>query len=165
VILIAYDGSDDAKAAVEATGRLMGGQAAVVLTVWEPFAMILSHLPVSMGSIGGYGDIGEVDAASRAGAQSQAEEGAQLAQEQGLRGKARAVARVGSVADAILNESDRIDAGAIIMGTRGLGGLGTVLLGSVSHAVVQHADRPVMVVPSPGKASRRAEARGTVKSQ
>jgi Universal stress protein family len=129
VILIAYDGSDDAKAAVEATGRLMGGQAAVVLTVWDPFAMILSHLPVSM------------------------------------RGKARAVARVGSVADAILNESDRIDAGAIIMGTRGLGGLGTVLLGSVSHAVVQHADRPVMVVPSPGKASRRAEARGTVKSR
>lgn len=124
MILIAYDGSDDAKAAVEVTCRVMGGQDAVVLTVWEPFAMVLSHLPPSMGSIGGYGDIGEIDAASRAGAQAQAEEGAQLAQEHGLRARARAVARVGSVGDAILDEADRVDAGAIIMGTRGLGGLG-----------------------------------------
>lgn len=159
MILIAYDGSDDARAAVEAAGRLMGGQAAEILTVWEPFTMILSHTPASMGSIGGYGDIGEIDTASRAGAQSQAEEGARLARKHGLRATAKAIARVGSVADAILSESDRIEAGATIMGTRGLGGLGTLLLGSVSHAVVQHSGRPAMVVPSPGVAARRAEGR------
>jgi nucleotide-binding universal stress UspA family protein len=42
------------------------------------------------------------------------------------------------------------------MGTRGLTGIKSVLLGSVSHAVLQHADRPVIVVPSPDVANKRA---------
>ena len=43
-----------------------------------------------------------------------------------------------------------IGADAILMGTRGLTGLKSVVLGSVSHAVLQRADRPVVVVPSHG---------------
>ena len=43
------------------------------------------------------------------------------------------------------------------MGTRGLSGVKSFLLGSVSHAVVQHADRAVLVVPSPELSERRRE--------
>jgi nucleotide-binding universal stress UspA family protein len=32
----------------------------------------------------------------------------------------------------------------------------SLLLGSVSHGVLQHADRPVLVVPSPEVAEERA---------
>lgn len=158
MILIAYDGSEDGIAAIEAAGRLMSGQPALVLTVWEPFTMILSRTPTSMGSIGGYGDISHIDAASRAGAQRQAAEGARLAREHGLRATGREAARVGSIAEAILSESDRSDAELIVVGTRGLGAVGSLLLGGVSHTIVQHAGRPVMVVPAPSLAARRAAA-------
>ena len=46
----------------------------------------------------------------------------------------------------------------IVMGTRGLAGVKSMLLGSVSHAVLQHADRAVMIVPSPSVVEHR---RGT----
>jgi hypothetical protein len=45
------------------------------------------------------------------------------------------------------------------MGSRGHGRLGSLLLGSVSYAVVQHADRPVTVVPSPDIARQRIDKR------
>ena len=35
----------------------------------------------------------------------------------------------------------------MIVGSRGLGGMGRVLLGSVSEGIVHHARRPVLVVP------------------
>jgi hypothetical protein len=45
MILISYDGSTDAKAAIEHPGELLGGQTTTVLTVWEPFVEVLAHLP------------------------------------------------------------------------------------------------------------------------
>ena len=45
--------------------------------------------------------------------------------------------------------ADRNDTAVIVMGSRGLTGLRSMLLGSVSSAVLHHADRPVFVVHSP----------------
>lgn len=36
----------------------------------------------------------------------------------------------------------------IVLGSRGLGGLAGLLLGSVTHKVVQHADCPVTIIPA-----------------
>jgi len=47
----------------------------------------------------------------------------------------------------ILALADELDAAAIVIGSRGLGGFREFTRGSVSHDVATHARRPVLVVP------------------
>jgi nucleotide-binding universal stress UspA family protein len=161
MILIAYDGSDDAKAAIEHAASLMPGQSALVVTVWEPYIQMLTRYPAP-GALLAADDLGEIDDASRNAADDTAEEGAALARSHGLETGSCAVAREDSIAETLLCEGDRANASAIVVGSRGLGGLGSLLLGSVSHALIQHADRPVVVVPSPKVARKRNERRRTL---
>jgi nucleotide-binding universal stress UspA family protein len=49
----------------------------------------------------------------------------------------------------VLDIANGNDAAAIVVGSRGLGGLSRMLMGSVSTAVVHHADRPVLVIHRP----------------
>jgi nucleotide-binding universal stress UspA family protein len=156
MILIAYDGSVDARAAIEDAGKLLPGQAATVVTVWEPFAEVLAHSGAGIGLAPGSVDFAEVDETSEKAAAERAAEGAELATAAGLKAESRTHQQVGSVAEAILDEAEKLDASVIVVGTRGLTGLKSLLLGSVSHHITQHADRPVIVVPSPDTAQGRA---------
>lgn len=148
MILICYDGSVDAQAAIERAGVLFTEKSATVLTVWEPFAEVMAHSATGLVFSPGMVDIGAVDAASETGARERAEEGATRARSAGFDAQARTREQETSVAEAIIAEATEAGASAIVVGTRGLRGLKSVLLGSVSHAVLHHADRPVLVVPS-----------------
>jgi nucleotide-binding universal stress UspA family protein len=53
----------------------------------------------------------------------------------------------GQPADVLLAQG--AEAALIVIGRRGLGGFRSLLLGSVSHQVVQHATCPVVVVNQP----------------
>jgi nucleotide-binding universal stress UspA family protein len=155
VILICYDGSTDAKEAIAHGARMLRGQRATVLTVWSPFDT------AALGLSGGVEDMQESDEAGRLRAEHQAEAGARLAVEAGFDADSRTVDRRTTIAAAILGEADALDATAILMGSRGLRGVKSLLLGSVSRTVIQHADRTVIVVPSPQVAAARARERPT----
>ncbi len=159
MILICYDGSADAQAAIQRAGELFGGQAATVLTVWEPFIDVVARSAAGLGAAGMISNIDEIDAASERAAREQADEGVERAQRVGLDAEPRTSSRGWTIAETILSEADVIGASAIVLGSRGLTGLKSMLLGSVSHAVLQHADRAVTVVPSPEVAAERARHR------
>jgi nucleotide-binding universal stress UspA family protein len=159
MILICYDGSPDAKAAIEHGAKLLAGQPATVLTVWEPFVEVLTRAYAGFGAAAGMVDQEAIDAATRKHAEELAREGAQLARDAGFDAEARTVSQETTTAEAILAEADALSADAILMGSRGLTGIKSILLGSVSHRVVHHADRTVIVVPSPGVAAARERER------
>jgi nucleotide-binding universal stress UspA family protein len=159
VILICYDGSVDSRAAIEHAGELLSGQAATVLTVWEPFVEVMTRTSYGLGLTAGMVNIDDIDTANQQGAEASAQEGAELARKVGLNAQPRTCSQVSTVANAILAEAEAIGASAIVMGSRGLTGVRSLLLGSVSHNVIQHADRTVIVVPSPDVAAAREHER------
>ena len=143
-ILICYDRSEGAARAIETAGALFPGRRAVVLHVWRPLPLL----------IGGYG--GSIplpaydDSELHAAAQEIAEQGASLARASGLDARPDSVSTtLDGTPHTILAVADQRDAGLIVLGARGLSTFKSMLLGSVSHAVVQHAHRPVLVVPPP----------------
>ena len=54
----------------------------------------------------------------------------------------------GKVWATIVAAADQEDAEAIIVGSRGLSAVKSVLLGSVANGVVHHSTRPVVVIPA-----------------
>jgi nucleotide-binding universal stress UspA family protein len=156
MILICYDGSPDSKAAIEHGAELLQGQPATVLTVWQPFVEVISHMPSGFGLTTGMVDAEEIDEVTRQNAEKSSLEGAELARNAGMDAQAHVSSQETTTADAILKEADVVGATAILMGSRGLTGVKSLLLGSVSHAVIQHADRTVIVVPSADVATARS---------
>ena len=60
--------------------------------------------------------------------------------------------RLGRPAEQIVNLSEEIGAGVVVIGSRGLSALRRAVLGSVSESVVRHAHCPVFVVRADGGA-------------
>ncbi|WP_194926698.1 universal stress protein [Catenulispora pinisilvae] len=154
-LLIAYDGSADAKTALDYAAKTFSGREAVVLTIWEP---LMAQLGVAEAFVGATVTEEEEDAVEK-GAQQVAEDGAKLANEAGLKATARWESEgAQSVWQTIERVAEESDSDLIVTGSRGLTGLHSLLVGSVSAKVLRHAQRPVLVVPSAHLAKARSES-------
>jgi nucleotide-binding universal stress UspA family protein len=156
MILICYDGSADAQAAIDRAGQLMPGSDATVLVIWDTLLQSMArHGTLVMGfGIGAYADDG-TDAALEKMALDTADDGVQRAIAAGLVAQPQVVNRQDEIAADILAVATGLSAEAIVLGTRGRGSVKSALLGSVSQTVLHHADRPVLVIPSSALAERR----------
>jgi nucleotide-binding universal stress UspA family protein len=148
-ILIAYDGSDGARAAVEAAGRLFPNRRAVVVSVWHSAAAAAPASAIAIPAAVASRAYEELDRESEQQAALKAGEGATAAKDAGLDASGEAVLCAGQVWATIINAADKEDAQAIVVGSRGLSAVKSALLGSVANSVVHHSSRPVVVVPSP----------------
>jgi nucleotide-binding universal stress UspA family protein len=145
--LVCYDGSDQSRRGLQAIGGLLAPTELVVLTVWQPLVTKLAET----GSFGVFAldDESEVDESEEKAARDAAEEGAERGRAAGHRATARVEEAQGAPWIKIIEVANEIDAGLIVCGTRGRGVLKTALLGSVSHAVLTHSGRPVLIAPAP----------------
>jgi nucleotide-binding universal stress UspA family protein len=143
-IVVGVDGSEGGTAALEFAAReaAFRGARLRVVSAWQ-VPVVAPH----GGHLGPAPLDPETWDAFRVRAQQIADDAFAAAKklEPSLEGEALTVQ--GHAADALLEQS--AEATLIIVGRRGLGGFKSLLLGSVSQQVVQHATCPVVIVNQP----------------
>jgi nucleotide-binding universal stress UspA family protein len=131
-----------ARHAIETAAELFPGHGTIVLHAWSPISVIVA----------GYGGMVALptcdDDALQVEASKVAAEGCKLASDAGLEAQPEiAEVTYQGTWHTILDIADQYDAELIVLGARGLSAFKSVVLGSVSHSVSQHAHLPVLVVP------------------
>jgi nucleotide-binding universal stress UspA family protein len=141
-IMVCYDGSEGAKRAIETAGALFPGHKTIVLHAWSPVAIICAAYGGAV-ALPSYDDEALQDAASNVAA-----EGCKLANEAGLTAQPEITeVTYQGTWHTILDVADEYDVGLLVLGARGLSTFKSLVLGSVSHSVAQHAHLPVLIVP------------------
>jgi nucleotide-binding universal stress UspA family protein len=133
-VLIAYDGSVQAKKAVDCLS-------------WWPSASLEVIVVTAMNkgpALNEVGDAVEVDPEARARAEGRLKEVQALLDEKGIANTCRVA--VGDPRDVLIESAKNEPIDLIIVGSRGLNLAGRMLLGSVSSDVTQRAPCPVLVV-------------------
>jgi nucleotide-binding universal stress UspA family protein len=150
-VLIAYDGSEPARAAVRETAHLFRHRGVLILTVWEPGLAALALAPPQIpGETPAVPPelVEEMDRTMLEHATAVAHEGTELARSLGLASESMVIPDEVNVAEEIAKVAHERDVQAVVTGTRGLSGLKSRILGSTSHGVIQHCRKPVLVVRS-----------------
>src|SRR4051794_12875171 len=145
-VLLCDDGSTAARRAIAAAGELLGGGPALVVTVWEPYK------PGLFQAVGGTvalasGLAKEFDETALRLARECAGDGVKAASAAGF--EATPLVVRGRPREAIVAAAREHEVRAVVMGSRGQGGVESVLWGSVSMGVLHESPAPVLVVRAP----------------
>jgi nucleotide-binding universal stress UspA family protein len=140
-ILICYDGSEPARAAIVVAAGLLGPTPAIVVDV-APLLTPAERYAVAASAASAV----EFEQVHADEALERAAEGADIARAAGFSATPR-----GSVAaptwEGILDVAEATRASVIVIGSHGRTGVREFVAGSVSHDLAQHSSLPVLVVP------------------
>jgi len=146
-IVLGYDGSDCARAALARTADLLktcgGGKAVVVVA----YPLSVGYVPPGMSTppaLMGNELQGHIDMLEES-ARAQAEEAAGELRAAGI--EVETEVAVDSPADALLDAAGRHSADLIAIGTHGEGAISGALLGSTPYRLVHRSRMPLLIVP------------------
>ena len=135
-IVLGIDGSDHAAKATDVTAKLAKAVGSDVLFLMSSSGSPppKEHRPPTWNSLA-------------RDAVSLVEEAAARLKKEGIKAKEKVVtAPSGRVVPKILSAAEEANADLIVVGSRGLSDFSGLLLGSVSHKLIQHANCPVLVI-------------------
>ncbi len=148
-VLVGYDGSPAAGAAIDVGAVLLPGARAWVTYLWvPPFASDEVRRRLWEGARDVNSLVELVEREGEREAQRIARMGVTLARAAGWEAEPLLERTWSSEATRIAAAAGEVGADLVVMGSRGLGGT-QALLGSVSDMVVHYSDRPVLVVRHP----------------
>jgi nucleotide-binding universal stress UspA family protein len=138
-ILIAVDGSVHADRAIEAVGKMVGSSLDL-----EAILLCVSPEPIF------YGDytastIQNIEEGQKKQQETILNKAMELARRQGLK-MGESVRAYGVIANEIVRVASERQVDQIAMGTRGMGAMGNMLLGSVAQRVLHQSPIPVLLV-------------------
>jgi nucleotide-binding universal stress UspA family protein len=140
-LVLCYDGSEAAERAIRIAPVLVGpGRAARVFYAYKPTERSLG---VAQALTGGtidapvHGETEGLDIVAR---------GVAIARDAGFEAEPLLVVADRKTAEIIADTAEELDAPAIVMGQRGMSGLKSAVMGSVSRDVVNAYHRPVVLV-------------------
>ncbi len=146
LILVAYDGSPSASAALDAVARLFPQARALVATCWQSARQVAHAARVALPAGVVEQAVEKLDDAAREAAAAAAAEGAQRLCEAGVEAEAIDRAADGAPWRALAALATEMGADVVVVGSRGRSGVGSLVLGSTSHGLVYHCRVPVLVV-------------------
>lgn len=148
-VVVGYDGSPAAAAAIEAGTLLLPGAHSWITYMWvPPFAseQVRKRLWERNSNVNAL-----IDAVAREGereAQRITAMGVALARAAGWEAEPLVEQTYGGEGTGIVQAVEKVDAEAVVVGSRGLGGTDAIL-GSVSDMVAHYCSRPTLVIPHP----------------
>jgi len=140
-LILCYDGSAAAEHAIRIAPVLVGrGRSARVLYAYKPTERSLGVAQAVAG--------GRIDAPVLGEAQAHelVDRGVAIARDASFEAEPLLVVADRRTAELVAETAEELDAPAIVMGTRGLSGIKSAVLGSVAREVVNAYHRPVVLV-------------------
>jgi nucleotide-binding universal stress UspA family protein len=144
-VLVCSAGDDTTRQIVEAVAALFPDRPAIILRAWRSAEFTIASATAAVIGTATI-DYVALDTAIEGEARDDAGAAAEYARSLGLDARPEAIRSDGPVYKAILERADASGALAIVTSTRGRGEFESALLGSTSHALLQHSPRPVVVV-------------------